>query len=488
MARELLLTEGRAEALQVKGAPFPPVDPSRQEDEQPRPRRRVKRTRRPRLLRKPSRPADVARADDPDPHGNPDPVVFHEYGPAGGLTKSLTNAADMSGADTEPDVVMLSGNWYCDVSKDGGATWKRLDPTTIFPDTFAGGFCCDQIVTYVPKIDRFVWFLQYDADSAGQGAFRIAVASSQSVKNDPTVWTYWDFVAGDFGDATTDMDYPDLAFSRTFLYVSTDVFSKGGRLVLRIPLQDLAAGGTIGYGYTDPALSKTAWGAHLVQQTRSQAVWVGHVDNSKLEVFTMPDAGNTYSSFTVNVATWPNGSHSSKGPDGNDWLTKLRSFPNFAVTGGVERDNGHVVLAWSASKGKGSANGFDFPNTHGRVVELDVGAHTVVSEMQVWNPDYAFAYPALAVNAKDEVGIILGWGGTTNHANCAMGIIGDFVVWFRDDSTRTVQRFGDYLTTRQAQRNSRLYAGFGYFVTEVTGQPSQCTYNPIYVRYGRASA
>ena len=75
----------------------------------------------------------------------------------------------------------------------------------------------------------------------------------------------------------------------------------------------------------------------------------------------------------------------------NDWLNKLRDFPNFAVTGGVERPNGNVVLSWSASKGKGSSGGFNFPNTHCRVVELDLGTRKVVSEMQIWNPDYAFA-------------------------------------------------------------------------------------------------
>lgn len=485
--REIRLREGRREGVPVKGAPFKPVPASRKGDRQPRPVRHVKTGAKPRLLREPSPPGEVRRAGDDRP-GDRDPVVFHAYGPADTERKNLTNAADMSGADTEPDVVMMSGNWYVDVSTDGGSNWKHLDPTTIFPEDLGTGFCCDQIVTYVPGIDRFVWFLQYGKDGAGQGAFRLAVASAQSVKNDPTAWTYWDFLAGDFGFATSDMDYPDLAYSRTFLYLSTDVFAAGGRLVVRIPLKDLAAGQSINYGYTDPAKATSAWGAHLVQQTASQAVWVGQPDNSTLEVFTIPDGGNTYSSFNVKVASWPNGSHSSTGPDGNDWLTKLRDFPNFAVTGGAERRNGHVVVAWSASKGKGSSNGFNFPQTHGRVVELDMGAHSVVSEMQVWNPDFAFAYPSLAVNGRDEVGMILGWGGGTAHANCAMGITGDFVVWFRDGSTRTVQRFGDYLTTHRAERNHSLFAGFGYFVTSVSGQPSQCDYNPFYVRYGRASA
>lgn len=488
MIREQPLRRGQLEGVRVKGAPYPRVPPGRKGDRQPRPRFPVKKTGAPRKLREPSPQAEIAKAGGDDPRGNRDPVVFHGYSKSSPLTKNLTNAADISGDDSKRDVVMMSGNWYCDVSNDGGGTWKRLDPTTIFPETLGTGFCCDQIVIYVARIDLFVWFLQYGKDAAGQGAFRIATATSNSVKNDPTAWTYWDFVAGDFGYATSDMDYPDLAYSSRFLYASTDVFGAGGRLVLRIPLEELKAGGTINYGYTDAAKSKTAWGAHLVQQTRSQAVWVGHKDNTTLEVFTIPDGGNTYSSFDVKVATWPNGTHSSKGPDGNDWLTKLKDFPNFAVTGGVERPNGHVVLAWSASKGKGIANGFNFPNTHGRVVELDMGARTVVSEMQVWNPDYAFAYPALAVNSLDEVGVILGWGGKTNHANCAMGIIGDFVVWFQNGSTRTVQRYGDYLTTRPAERNRKRFSGYGYFVTSVSGDATKCKYNPIYVRYGRASS
>ena len=358
---EQRLRRGRLDGVRVKGAPYPPVPPGKKRDRQPRPRFPVKRTGRPRPLHEPSSHAVIAKAGGRDPNGNRDPVVFHGYHPSKGLTKSLTNAADMSGSDSKRDVVMMSGNWYCDVSNDGGANWKRLDPTTIFPEDLGGGFCCDQVVVYVPRIDRFIWFLQYGADAAGQGAFRIASASSASVKNDPTAWTYWDFVAGNFGYPTKDMDYPDLAFSTTFLYVSTDVFGSGGRIVLRIPLEELRAGGTINYGYTDPTKSKSAWGAHLVQQTRSQAVWVGHRDNTTLEVFTMPDAGNTYSSFTVKVATWPNGSHSSTGPDGNDWLTKLRDFPNFAVTGGVERAERPRRPRLEREQGQGRRNRLQLP-------------------------------------------------------------------------------------------------------------------------------
>ena len=131
---EQRLRRGRLDGVRVKGAPYPPVPPGKKRDRQPRPRFPVKRTGRPRPLHEPSSHAVIAKAGGRDPNGNRDPVVFHGYHPSKGLTKSLTNAADMSGSDSKRDVVMMSGNWYCDVSNDGGANWKRLDPTTIFPE------------------------------------------------------------------------------------------------------------------------------------------------------------------------------------------------------------------------------------------------------------------------------------------------------------------------------------------------------------------
>jgi hypothetical protein len=258
MDRELVLNRGVVDGVEVKGAPDPPVDPARLSDRQPRPRVDVVVTRQPLELRALNPQADVARGDGPDPHGNPDPVIFHQSNPSDTVSKRLTNAADVSGAGSEAGVITMTLNWNCDVSNDDGASWTRLDPTTIFPETLGDGFCCDQVIIYVPRIDRFIWFLQEDADASGQGAFRIAAASWQSVRNDPTASTYWDVVASDFGYATSDMDYPDLAYSSRFLYASTDVYDPGsaiGRLVARIPLPDLAAGGSIGFEYTIPAQS-----------------------------------------------------------------------------------------------------------------------------------------------------------------------------------------------------------------------------------------
>ena len=105
MEGELELAYGRVEAQFVEGAPYPPVDPDRLSDHEPRSRLEVAETSQPVELKEPSRAAETARAGDPDPGGNPNPVTFHEYRPSNTLTKKLTNAADMSGADSERDAV-----------------------------------------------------------------------------------------------------------------------------------------------------------------------------------------------------------------------------------------------------------------------------------------------------------------------------------------------------------------------------------------------
>lgn len=466
------------EGTRVEGAPYPRAKARVLGQKKHRPVFTVPASEKPRPLRELPPAAQAGRADD----AADAKVVFPDYAGSTTVTRGLTNAADMSGADSERNVVMMSLNWSCDVSDDGGGTWKRLDPTTIFPNGFAGGFCCDQVVIYVPHADLFVWLLQYRADAAGQGAFRVAVSTSQAVGNDPTAWTYWDFVAGDFGFPTADMDYPDLSYSNEFLYLSTDIFT-GGRMVMRMSLKDLRGGGTVGYSYTQASDGATAWGAHLVQQTSDRGMWAGQIDNSTLRFFTWPDNSGTYSWNSVSVAAWPNSTLSSPGPDGNDWLTKLNSFPGNAVTGGVQLADGRVALAWTASNGQANGSGHDFRQAHVRYVEIDPNSHTTTREIPIWNDDYAFAYPSLG-RAGDDVGITLGWGGPHDDSNCAMGFMGDFLVWFLDASTRTTNRFGDYLTTRPSQRGGG-FSAFAYWLEADPVDATKVVYHPFFSRFRR---
>ena len=65
-----------------------------------------------------------------------------------------------------------------------------------------------------------------------------------------------------------------------------------------------------------------------------------------------------------------------------------------------------------------------------------------------------------------------------------MGIMGDFVVWYIDASTRTTNRFGDYLTARPAQRHGG-FSAFGYWLEADSTDANKVVYHPFFTRFGR---
>jgi catechol 2,3-dioxygenase-like lactoylglutathione lyase family enzyme len=425
-----------------------------------------------------SKPTAPAAKDAPPPGAKE--VNFATYvssgNPSGNQLMS-DSVPDISGADSEIGVALHTGNRYIDVV-DGGVV-TRYDPTSVFPGPLVGGLCCDQVMTYVPKIDKFVWYMQHWKDGSGTGGFRLATASPFQVRqNFQTAWTYWDFAAGYFGFTGVWFDFPDLAFTDKYLVGTTNVVSKG-RMVFRIDLDALKTGGTINADYTDPATSPVSMFhySHLVQHGQSGAFWAGHKDTATIRIFSWPDASSGYSYVDVGVANWPNFSYSSVGPDGTDWFDP--PWADDEVSGGARKGN-ELWLAWTATAGKGTPNGFDFPNVHARVATIDLSTWQTISEMQVWNPDYAFAFPFLDTNSQGEVGIIVGWGGQSDHANTAEGIIGDYVVWYHNGSTKTPDRFGDYITIRRSGGNGGQFAAFGYYTVKDPTLPSGYLFTPYY--------
>ncbi len=430
---------------------------------------------------------------------SPDPVVFGTYTSYPPVNNVSRGAADISGADSN-SVVMLSGNRYAAYSTDGGATFKTINPTAIFPDTLAGGFCCDQVIYYVPAIERFIWLLQYKrgnngvANNALGNAYRIATASPEDIINSNcTAWTYWDLTSATYGLGTNWMDYPDLSVGDNFLYLSCDVVGNGLQ-VTRIPLNELRDRLTINFNFTTSTDSSKAYGAHICQNTGNEVFWAGHVDNGTLQIFRWPESSNSYSWRNMDLNfNWPNGTISSIAKSGNDWLQYLGTvvggngkFPNNAIIGITRRNGNELWLAWTASSGDGGHGGFNFQHPQVQVVVVDINNYSIIKTIPIWNPDHAFAYPCLATNSRGEVGIALGWGGGGKYdGNTAVGILGDFVVWFRDGSTWSTVRWGDYVTARRSGKSDQMFAGFGFVTTG--NSATNYKFDPYYVLFGRNS-
>lgn len=134
----------------------------------------------------------------------------------------------------------------------------------------------------------------------------------------------------------------------------------------------------------------------------------------------------------------------------------------------------------------------------------------VVQQTQVWNADHAYCYPCLTTNSDNEVGISLAWGGGKFYGSHAVGILGDFVVWYGALSDATVlrqkvdgsgklvvdakgnpvidqTRWGDYVHVRLAHPDTRFYGAFAYSVKQDASLPTPSVgrFDYAYVEFGR---
>jgi hypothetical protein len=401
----------------------------------------------------------------------PPPLVVQAY-------RELTNSVPFtylccgevsvaeSGATT-----MMTGNLWMALSTDGGATFSNLDPTTIFPKADKG-LCCDQIVAYVPQIDMFVWLLQYNPDDGDNNRIRLAAQTTEGVRSsNGTAWTYWDFVS-DLFDPDADLDRNDLAVGEGSLWWNTQVVG-GGRVVVRIPLSQIRARGTLSFKFTGQT---EATNSHLTQNAANTVYWAGHVTNAELRVFSMRDEDDFYSWRSVPVDNWPNGTNSAACPDSSDWMAfednKHQVFGN-ALQGSS------LWLAWLASAGD------RYPQPHVQMVRINPVSWTRDAQVQIWSPTVAFQDAYLSTNARGELGMEIAFGGQDVFPSSAVGVLGDFVVYYPRLSTRCPrdQRWGDYNHARRTGANGMEWAAGGY-TTEADASGNLIAV-PHYIRFSR---
>lgn len=403
---------------------------------------------------------------------------------------SASGTAEPSGGASAGGLVFVSANWTAAYSTDGGSTFKpQLNPTTIFPND-AIGYCCDQIVHYVPSIDRVIWLLQ------GNG-YRLASASpAQVISSGGTAWTYWNLPQSLFGPTGSGFDYPDMSVGNNSLYVSWDSGCSpncnGGRQVIRIPLREIHDNVTINIDYTHQSDSSVAWGSHLTQDTGNEIFWAGHNNSSNMRVFSWAEGSNTYFWRDIGISSWANSTPiNSFTPDNQNWVDFLfdpttqnpgGGFPLFGVLGSTRSGN-QLWFAWSAGTDS------NFPQAHIEMVTLDRGNNfNLLQQVQIWNSNIAFVYPALATNAcTGEIGLSLESGGGNNYENHAVGFWGDFVVYTTSNSNVGSTRFGDYTTIRQNFNPNLLGAYFDAFGYGLNSTLTGGTTSDVrYVVFGRA--
>jgi hypothetical protein len=461
---------------------------------------------------------------------------------------------DPNAAASMDGVVLSTYNTHIKYSTDAGATFTDVNikgpqpgnPSrkTFFPES-DGGVCCDQVVVYLPTQNLFVWLLQYNpitacATNCGPpvamnatyqitqaNRVRIAWATPAAIKsNFWNAWTYADLTGPQLGTTNAEwMDYPDLAWSNTYLYFMIDHGNTtpgkiygSRRFVARLSLADIAnpSATVVNFGYAELTGPSGLDKSHFVQRAPGRMVVGALKDSSTLNIFTWDDNTNSIPSpASVAISTITRGSsYTSPAPDGADWLAA--SFPG-NITGATYRSvvpglgvpsQDQYIFAFDAGQ-----NPPGRPQAYVRLetVTPSMSGFQIIEEYDIWNSNYAFAMAALSSDfdpvtnfVLPEVGInIAVGGGTVGYPQMSVGFKNDFVVYqvTSNNATQTakqmngsvVTRFGDYLSARFIEGSEAQFGAEVYDVklnpvppgTAPTCLAAGCTDTPRFVRFGR---
>jgi hypothetical protein len=346
---------------------------------------------------------------------------------AGGL--GAASADQESSEAVVGDLVFFTSNWRAGYSTNDGRTFNSLSlfgPSAVFPSA-AGGFCCDQVVIYAPRVDQVFWLLQYANDANGENTIRLAWASPASIKANPTAWSYIDYNSKALVGAGNCLDQPHVGLAPTYLLIQINQ-CKGGTvsksLLMRMHLLDVNKSQVT----TDSAVL-SPWSARPARTADKFAYYVAQLNTSTLRFFRWEDNSNQIAWDDVGIPTIANGNWTSNTPGGVNWLNRMQNSQGTAVTG-VTLAGGKVWALWAAARSTTDAKGNLVKQVHaqpaieGAIIKLKGdGSADSASGLTYYNDNFAVSQPDVATNADGEVGLSYMAGGSGFYPAHGLGII-----------------------------------------------------------------
>ena len=309
------------------------------------------------------------------------------------------------------NVVLATGNWWAQVSDDDGLTWPSslvLNPAKNPPS--GDRMCCDQ-VAYATKhggATMFFWLVQDDCATIACGK------GNPTKQNALTLRVYRNatkllnrkaerlvLTPSMFGFNSDWFDFDKLSSTTKYLYIATDVrtLSKqnAGSLVIRIALDDLTDGDhRFHYSYWPiPNEGSVA----PVEHAGSTMYLAAHDNGAKgdiLRIFSVADSSGKLTHKDRKVHNFDSGKSSCPSPDGDDPCQRVASINTVGFHSGS-------VVGWLWTAPQDSS--FPFPQV--RVAVFHINSLKHVAQHTIYNRKYAFTYPAVGVNDRGELGLII---------------------------------------------------------------------------------
>jgi hypothetical protein len=430
--------------------------------------------------------------------GTPAPNTFNIYRDSVIPASAIAGGYGFSSYTMEPSsgingrYAFQTGNWYAsrfdqDLNSGAGG-WTFLNPFTLF----GSGFCCDQVTTYLADWNREYWVLQYGD--------HLALANSPGPNLNS--WCYYNINASWWGldPASYSIDYNDMAFSKNYVYIASNIFGPNGGFgaILRLPITSLNACAAFNYNYyydTTRFTFKPVQGATNVMYWGSN--WGGGVNGSGFRVYSWAENSGTIF-FNDRSVTPFNYEYRNNGQfcgSADGVVTSWCNYNDSRVKGGY-RANGVIGFSYDVTQG----SGFPFPYIRREYFRESDLAY--LGNAQLWANWSAFQYGTFAPNNNGDIGGAFSWGGgcsgcTDYYPGTGYLIDDDFAPsqpWslsyeiFGGGNTCTyggIPRWGDYLTTRPDYPAGYAWVGTGWAIKGGNCGSSGAFSQPHNVVFGR---
>jgi sugar lactone lactonase YvrE len=371
-------------------------------------------------------------------------------------------------------IVFFTGNWYASRSIDGGSTWTYVNPFSVM-----SSFCCDQDVVYDPHFGVFVWEMMGVPDSSNQNSILLGVST------DASSWWFYSFTPSAVNSAWTGQwfDYPHLALSRDFLYVTSNIFSGPSStatyaedIVFQLPLQQMSLGQSFGYQYYS---TNTVFAIEPVQGTAGTMYLGTHLSTSSFRIYAWTDNSTTIYNYDESIPAYTQTSQNGvcTAPNGYNPC----GFDDDRVKAGWVTSS-EIGFAWDVAQG----NGFSYPYVD--VVTFSPTTFNYQGNPYIYNSNYAWMYPSITENTRGDLGFEVFLAGGGHYPSIQVGMNDQYngapppwyFYWGRTGEALGQSRWGDFMTVRQFNSSGNAWIAAGY--TSQAGDSVE----PRYYVFGQA--
>lgn len=429
--------------------------------------------------------------------GDPQIYASTQFGsviPSGYKSNVMSSSTDGRGVR-----MFFTGNWFAANSIDKGRNWKYLSPFTDFPD-----FCCNQASLYDQSRDIYFWLRTGNKDTNGENEFKLSVEANYPFTS--SYWTYT-FAPSDTNPAWTNQYWnaPHMQLGADFLYIAWNLFNQSNlwvnTVILRLPLDALAAGSGFGYNY----YAQADWFTFMPVSGAQHAMYfasnwdMAGAPFDSMRIWRWYEDSGSLSVWTKTVPTWtpsPRGSMHCGTPN---WLgradMRLLTAARYEINSdGVSepRQTGKKVLGWWWNVAEGG--GFSYPYIEGAAFYEDTMTLLpgLLGRPYVFSTGTCFAYPSLAPDNRGDLGGIINYSNTTNGKPVvAITLADDYYHappgWFvytavGSGAGPSDNSWGNFNTAHAYQSGSTWIAGTHYIPSN-----SNCTNCsvPLWLAFGR---